>query len=307
MHSQIFKEEVATAALRRGPGWPALICDIRRCICAGRAVRYGAMHTSGLTPGAIGERFRPYRQFLGSIVPEWLERRTELSAIDKLIYGRLARYAGKDGRCFPRIKTLADSLGVSASAVRKHLAVLRGLGLIEASSLGLGMQNEYHFLIHEWNMEWFGRGQGTHPKVGEGLSEEVSGGRPEMDGIRESILRESEDESEEQRHERSWFFSDVRDVPSVNRTLNPERRAELESLMVLYDSLLEMPTDELRDKGGRFLARLVDLLLDGGPNEPDQGRRRAAIEAILVDRVPSSEVGAVLREHGLGTGVAPKG
>jgi hypothetical protein len=43
-----------------------------------------------------------------------------------MVYWRLARYAGQDGRCFPAVGTLAQEIGVGDRQVQKCLAELEG-------------------------------------------------------------------------------------------------------------------------------------------------------------------------------------
>jgi len=62
----------------------------------------------------IGDPFNPYGMFNGIWVPEALLRCPDLSPSAKLLYGRLARFAGENGRCFPSVETLAVELGMTA-------------------------------------------------------------------------------------------------------------------------------------------------------------------------------------------------
>src|ERR1044072_7787075 len=52
----------------------------------------------------VGDAFNPYGMFNGIWVPEQLLRCSDLSASAKLLYGRLARFAGENGRCFPSVE-----------------------------------------------------------------------------------------------------------------------------------------------------------------------------------------------------------
>jgi len=97
-----------------------------------------------------GEIFNPHSQFCGAFIPNWLLRRPELCHGAKLVYGRLAQYAGRDGRCFPKIKTIAKELAIGDSTVHKYLSELQRYGLIQSIRRGWGRPNEYRFLVHIW-------------------------------------------------------------------------------------------------------------------------------------------------------------
>jgi hypothetical protein len=71
-----------------------------------------------------------------------------VSAGAKLCYAALTRYAGQDGRCFPRQKLLAAELGVSERQVRRYLRELEQAGLLRTTRRGLNDPNSYTFLWH---------------------------------------------------------------------------------------------------------------------------------------------------------------
>ncbi len=98
-----------------------------------------------------GERFNPHGMFNGSFIPEGICRVSvrDLSNGAKLLYGRLSRYAGKDGKCYPGRGILATELGCSVRQVDNYLAELKYLGLINTVRTGCGKNNEYYFLWHE--------------------------------------------------------------------------------------------------------------------------------------------------------------
>lgn len=87
------------------------------------------------------------------MIPNWLQRRSEVSHGAKLAYARLAQYAGKDGNCFPKQKTLGAELGVSERTTNEYIRALVKLRLIEMERLGLGRSNRYFFLDHPWMHE----------------------------------------------------------------------------------------------------------------------------------------------------------
>jgi hypothetical protein len=97
-----------------------------------------------------GEIFNPHSQFCGAFIPNWLLRRPELCHGAKLVYGRLCQYAGKNGECYPKLKTLADELSMGLSTVHKYIGHLEQWGLIKSIRRGLGRPNKYLFLTHIW-------------------------------------------------------------------------------------------------------------------------------------------------------------
>jgi hypothetical protein len=72
----------------------------------------------------VGQPFNPFRLFAGIFIPEALVRFKDPSADAKLAYGRLARYAGQDGDCFPAVATLASEIGVCVRQAQNYPAQL---------------------------------------------------------------------------------------------------------------------------------------------------------------------------------------
>ena len=95
----------------------------------------------------IGQPFNPHRIFVGVFIPEALVRYAGLSATSKLAYGRLARYAGKDGRCYPAVSTLAAEIGVKKRRAQDCLNELETAGFIRREYQA-GKPTEYIFLWH---------------------------------------------------------------------------------------------------------------------------------------------------------------
>jgi len=96
----------------------------------------------------VGNPFNPYRLFYGVFIPEALVRYAFVSPGAKLCYGRLIRYAGEKGKCFPSQEALARELGVSVRNVRRYIQELRSKGFIRTVRQGLQSSNEYEFLWH---------------------------------------------------------------------------------------------------------------------------------------------------------------
>lgn len=147
----------------------------------------------------IGKPFNPYKMFVGSFIPQWLECRPEISAGAKLIYARMYRYSGKNGVCNPRQEVLAKSVGVSDRQIRTYLKELEDNNLIASKRSGLGRSNVYVFLAHGWMTSDPDR------KDSSGQERQLSSGQERKDSsdpIRNNkriILRESKEENSEQR------------------------------------------------------------------------------------------------------------
>ncbi len=110
-----------------------------------RRVRKGTTVTT-----SKGERFNPHLTFVGVLVPNCILRRREISHGAKLAYGVLCQRAGKDGKCFPGQKHIADELGVSVRQARSYLEELERVVLIGRKRVGLGRTNRYWFYRHPW-------------------------------------------------------------------------------------------------------------------------------------------------------------
>ena len=95
----------------------------------------------------IGETFRPFKRFQGILIPEALHRYPDIGAGEKLCWGRLARYEGKQGRAFPSMKTLGAELGVSARQARLYVAELERTGFIRREQVS-GRSNRFSFIWH---------------------------------------------------------------------------------------------------------------------------------------------------------------
>src|SRR5258708_6769720 len=104
-----------------------------------------------------GQRFNPYRMFTGIFIPEGLVNSNWISAGAKLIWGRLARYAGPKGWCYPAKKTVGRQIGVGARQAQKYIAELERHGLLRRICRFNGRaqtSNAFEFLWHELFEEW---------------------------------------------------------------------------------------------------------------------------------------------------------
>lgn len=120
-----------------------------------------------------GEPFNPYRMFTGIFIPDSLVRCRWLSAGAKLAWGRLARYAGHDGRCYPTTGTLGREIGVGERQAQKYVAELERNELIRRTTRYSGRaqtSNAFEFLWHEVFEE------GVNDRSGEGANDRSGGG-----------------------------------------------------------------------------------------------------------------------------------
>lgn len=103
-------------------------------------------------PLQIGDVFNPNGMFHGIWVPDSLLKCSGISISAKLLYGRLARYAGEDGRCFPAVETLARELGMTDRQVQRLTAQLCSAGFLRRDAQyrpnGSQTANAYVFLYH---------------------------------------------------------------------------------------------------------------------------------------------------------------
>jgi hypothetical protein len=142
----------------------------------------------------LGERYNPFGLFNGIWVPEALVRCKTISAGAKLAFGRLARYAGHDGRCYPAVSTLGREIGVGARQAQKYLSELERAGLIRRVSRFEGpgqSSNDIEFLWHPLFEE------GVNDRSGEGVNDSSSRGvndrSPKESHIEESHSEETND------------------------------------------------------------------------------------------------------------------
>ena len=130
--------------------------------------------------------------FTGVFIPEGLVRCQWISAGAKLAWGRLARYAGEDGRCYPTVKSLAAEIGLGARQGQKYLAELERARLIRRVyryRQSAQTSNEFEFLWHEMFT------QGVNDRSGEGVNDPSARGvndrSPKESQIEESHLEET--------------------------------------------------------------------------------------------------------------------
>ena len=97
----------------------------------------------------VGEPFIPYMHFREfAPIPRVLMCYEGLTPIQKLMWGRLAQYAGKDGKCTPSTVSLARELGISQRWARQALQGLEKKGFLRLD-FRTGQTTDIKFLYHE--------------------------------------------------------------------------------------------------------------------------------------------------------------
>jgi hypothetical protein len=162
-----------------------------------------------------GESFNPYRMFTGLFIPEGLVRCSWISAGAKLAWGRLARYAGHKGLCYPSKKVLAKELGVGPRQAQKYITELERNELIRRISRFNGhgqTSNAYEFLWHEL--------------FEDGENDRSGGGETDCSGEGENDRSPKESQSEESHFEESQpknnIDLDYRHANRKNRDSRPD-------------------------------------------------------------------------------------
>jgi hypothetical protein len=122
--------------------------------------------------------------FTGIFIPEGLARSSIIGPGPKLAWGRLARYAGENGRFYPTVKTLAAEIGVRERQAQNYLGELETAKLIRRVSRFNGRaqeSNAYEFLWHEVFSE------GVQDRGGGGVQD------PSPRGVQDRAPKESQD------------------------------------------------------------------------------------------------------------------
>jgi hypothetical protein len=96
----------------------------------------------------VGEPFNPYKLFTGSFIPEGICQYRSLTPGAKLILGRLFRYAGKDGRVYPSMRTLGVETGICGRQVQRYVHELEQRSFIRCEHEA-GKTNHFVFLTHK--------------------------------------------------------------------------------------------------------------------------------------------------------------
>ena len=128
----------------------------------------------------------------GIFVPEAICKYRGLSAGAQLVYGRLCRYAGEDGKVYRATETLAEEVGISERQARAYIQELERGKFIEVDREnrhyrkdGSGGTNKYFFVWHSAFEGDRGAPRNTPPP------RQSTAGVPRQNGIRRLFADES--------------------------------------------------------------------------------------------------------------------
>jgi hypothetical protein len=143
-----------------------------------------------------GQRFNPFGLFTGVWIPDFISMDKDLSLLAKFTYGRLLRYAGKNGMAWPAQETLAEEIGRGATQIKDALKELVTAGYLEVEKPTgkdrlMHKTNRYHFIWREDYTKFSMGNDGENQFSGE--AEIRPSGKAEIrpSKVRESIVRES--------------------------------------------------------------------------------------------------------------------
>ena len=221
-------------------------------------------------PTEQDKRYVPYKKFIGSLVPNWIMKRSDLTQGAKLCFGRLAQFAGKSEYAFPGHDALAKELGVSVSAVKGYLSELTEARLIESERMGSRNCNRYYFLVRPGVVEFKTDGHSaiyhSQSSDGHGTPQLMDTKRP-TDGYKTApaiiVLEENQEENQKR----------------IKRESGRESERETTALQALQDAL-----NHIEAVGGAELAEAMQT----------KGRKRSEV----LERVAKSDA-QILTARGL--------
>lgn len=199
-----------------------------------------------------GEPFNPYRMFNGLYIPEGLARCSWISPGAKLAWGRLARYAGEDGRCYPTMKTLGSEIGVGERQAQKYRAELEKAKLIRRVNRYAGRartSNAFEFLWHElFDKRATDRSGGG---VNDNSSQRANDSSPEESQIKES-------HSEERKTDLDYLPLNRKNHDSPSGVRTPSICKAYPNVRECLAWYMQLPGDDREYPTDRMVVEIVD-------------------------------------------------
>jgi hypothetical protein len=212
----------------------------------------------------IGEAFNPFGLFRGIFIAEALVRSRIVSQGAKLAWGRLARYAGGNGDCFPAVGTLAEEIGIGERQCQKYLTELEHAKLIrriDRFADGAQRSNNFEFLWHSIFEE------GANDCSAEGVHDCLSPGVNDR-APKESQIEEShEEESHQSDQDYPPTNRQQRDSPSDHRFVGGGCRQYPRLREALADYMADEDDEERIYPSDRLVVDVMDVA--GGASEDE--------------------------------------
>jgi hypothetical protein len=196
----------------------------------------------------VGRPFIPWRKFRSIVViPVAIFLNKDLSHAAKLMYGRLLYYAGKDGKCYPLVGTLAKELGITRRQARSCLRELEQAEFIKRN-YRVGTSSFYTFLWHKS----FEASEENDPSVGKKTSSTLGNKvPPEETDLREGREEKIEIDCPTARHTNRDAQSGLCDLPPSR----PRQHPKLKEVLTRYYRLEGFEELEPSDA---MVARVLD-------------------------------------------------
>lgn len=189
--------------------------------------------------------------FTGLFIPEGLACCPWISAGAKMAWGRLARYAGADGQCYPTMKTLGAEIGVGERQAQRYVGELEQAKLIRRVirfALQSQTSNAFEFLWHELFV------RGVTDRSGEGVT------NPTPRGVTDPSPKESHpEESHVEERQRPRLSGHESQKPRFAPGLQVARCKQYPRLRErLADYMREDPQNEHPFPGDREVVDIMD-------------------------------------------------
>jgi hypothetical protein len=199
----------------------------------------------------VGQPFNPFGFFNGIFVPEALLRARGISLGAKVTFGRLARYAGQAGNCYPSVRTLAAEVATSERQTQRYLGELERKNLIRRMPRILKSGQTSSIYVFLW-----------HPLFEEGATDPASEGVTDLTSEGATDKSPKESQVEESHPEESHNIDlDYRRTNRKNRDLRPDAGAGL-SQCKQYPRLRDALADYMTADDGEIVCPPERLVLD---------------------------------------------
>lgn len=201
-----------------------------------------------------------------AMIPNWIARTGYLDPFEFMLYAYLLGRAGRDGRCYPSLRTIARETGISLTKVRRTLDLLEERGIVRRTvkRTASGAFANTRFKVKRFELE---------------RPDEFGGGVPQAPPLAGECVSTS------------TTGDSRRDTPVV---LHETRKENHSSTSIQVDD--EVSPSDRRDENGeptpkqlRYLADLTILAGDGIPTDSEWLR--------WADQLTADEVSARIDEH----------